>query len=59
MSQFKELFTDIFQKNGLDQYIRDDIIANFEELTDIMIATNAVMEKSVFSESASFTNSGN
>lgn len=43
MSQFKELFTDIFQKNGLDQYIRDDIIAKFEELTDIMIATNAVM----------------
>lgn len=43
MSQFKELFTDIFQKNGLDQYIRDDIIAKFEELTNIMIATNAVM----------------
>ena len=43
MSQFKELFTDVFQKNGLDQYIRDDIIAKFEELTDIMIATNAVM----------------
>ena len=43
MIQFKELFTDIFQKNGLDQYIRDDIIAKFEELTDIMIATNAVM----------------
>jgi 16S rRNA (guanine527-N7)-methyltransferase len=43
MSQFKELFTDIFQKNGLDQYIRDDIMAKFEELTDIMIATNAVM----------------
>ena len=43
MSQFKELFTDIFRKNGLDQYIRDDIIAKFEELTDIMIATNAVM----------------
>lgn len=43
MSQFKELFTDVFQKNGLDQYIRDDIIAKFEKLTDIMIATNAVM----------------
>ena len=43
MSQFKELFTDVFQKNVLDQYIRDDIIAKFEKLTDIMIATNAVM----------------
>ena len=43
MIQFKELFTEIFQKNGLEQYIRDDIIARFSELTDIMIATNAVM----------------
>ncbi len=43
MSQFRELFTDIFQKNGLEQYIQDDIIAKFSELTDIMIATNAVM----------------
>lgn len=43
MSQFRELFTDIFQKNGLEQYIQDDIIANFSELTDIMIATNDVM----------------
>lgn len=43
MSQFSELFTDIFQKNGLEQYIQDDIIAKFSELTDIMIATNAVM----------------
>lgn len=43
MSQFKELFTEIFQKNGLERYIRDDIIARFGELTDIMIATNAVM----------------
>lgn len=43
MSQFRELFTEIFQKNGLEQYIQDDIIAKFSELTDIMIATNAVM----------------
>lgn len=43
MSQFRELFTEVFQKNCLEQYIRDDIIAKFSELTDIMIATNAVM----------------
>lgn len=43
MSQFKELFTEIFQKNGLEAYIRDDIIEKFEKLTEIMIRTNAVM----------------
>ena len=43
MSQFKELFTEIFQKNGLEAYIRDDIIEKFEKLTEIMIQTNAVM----------------
>lgn len=43
MSDFKELFTDIFQKNGLERYIREDIVEKFSELTDLMIATNAVM----------------
>ena len=43
MSQFKELFTEIFQKNGLEAYIRDDIIEKFEKLTEIMIQTNTVM----------------
>ncbi len=43
MSHFKELFTDIFQKNSLERYIREDIVEKFSELTDIMIATNAVM----------------
>ena len=43
MSQFKELFTGIFQKNGLEAYIRDDIIEKFEKLTEIMIQTNTVM----------------
>ena len=43
MERFEELFIDIFRKNGLDQYIRDDIIAKFKSLTDIMIETNAVM----------------
>lgn len=43
MSQFKELFTEIFQKNGLEAYIRDDIIEKFEKLTKIMIQTNTVM----------------
>lgn len=43
MSQFKELFTEIFQNNGLEIYIRDDNIEKFEKLTEIMIQTNAVM----------------
>ena len=43
MTQFKELFTHIFHKNGLDEFIRDDTIERFYELTHIMIATNAVM----------------
>ena len=43
MSQFREIFTDIFQKNGLEQYINDEIIEKFSKLTDIMIETNAVM----------------
>lgn len=43
MSQFKDLFTDIFQKNSLNEFISDEIIGKFQELTDMMIATNAVM----------------
>ena len=43
MSQFKDLYTEIFQKNGLELYIRDEIIEKFEKLTEIMIQTNAVM----------------
>ena len=43
MSQFKELFTEIFQKNGLENYIQKDTVQKFEKLTEIMIRTNAVM----------------
>ena len=43
MSQFKDLYTEIFQKNGLEQYIRNDMIEKFGKLTEIMIQTNAVM----------------
>lgn len=43
MSQFKDLYTEIFQKNGLELYIRDEIIEKFEKLTEIMIQTNTVM----------------
>jgi 16S rRNA (guanine527-N7)-methyltransferase len=43
MSQFKDFYTEIFQKNGLELYIRDEIIEKFEKLTEIMIQTNAVM----------------
>ncbi len=43
MSEFTNLYTDIFQKNGLDRFIRDDIIVRFEKLTEIMVTTNQVM----------------
>ena len=43
MSQFKELFTEIFRKNGLENYIRNETVEKFEKLTEIMIRTNAVM----------------
>lgn len=43
MSEFRSLYTDIFQKNGLDCFIRDDMMDQFEKLTDIMISTNQVM----------------
>lgn len=43
MSQFKELFTEIFRKNGLENYIRNETVEKFEKLTEIMIQTNAVM----------------
>lgn len=43
MSQFEKLFTEIFRKNGLENYIRNDTVQKFEKLTEIMIRTNAVM----------------
>ena len=43
MSEFTNLYTDIFQKNGLDRFIRDDFIVRFEKLTEIMVSTNQVM----------------
>ncbi len=42
-TQFDTLFKEIFQKNGLETYITDEIIEKFAVLTDIMFATNAVM----------------
>ncbi len=41
--QFYEIFTDVFSKNNLDIYLKDDIIKKFAALTDIMLETNAVM----------------
>lgn len=43
MSEFTNLYTDIFRKNGLDRFIRNDIIVRFEKLTEIMVSTNQVM----------------
>ena len=43
MSQFEKLFTELFRKNSLENYIRNDTVEKFEKLTEIMIRTNAVM----------------
>ncbi len=40
---FERMFTEIFQKNGLNDYIRSDIIDRFASLTQIMLETNAHM----------------
>ncbi len=40
---FRELYIEIFQKNGLDAYIKDEFIEKFAHLTRIMLETNAVM----------------
>ncbi len=40
---FQTLYTEIFRKNGLDAYIKDEFIDRFERLTQIMLETNAVM----------------
>ncbi len=41
--QFDTVFKEIFQKNGLEIYIKDNIIEKFATMTEIMLATNAVM----------------
>ena len=40
---FRELFVDIFTKNGLEAYVSEEIMARFERLTEIMVAKNQVM----------------
>ena len=42
-TQFRALYTEIFQKNDLDAYVTDAYIEKFEQLTRIMLETNAVM----------------
>ena len=41
--RFKEIFSDVFQKNGLYGYIHDDNVEKFWNLTQLMLETNAVM----------------
>lgn len=43
LTEFKSYFTDIFQKNCLEQYINDEIIEKFHRLTRMMLETNQVM----------------
>ncbi len=42
-SNFQNVYIEIFQKNQLDAYIKDEYIEKFEQLTRIMLETNAVM----------------
>ncbi len=42
-SRFRNLFTEIFQKNRLDAYINEENIEKFEQLTVLMLETNALM----------------
>lgn len=41
--KFETLFRDIFEKNGLEQYVTDRNVAQFEKLTEIMLETNQSM----------------
>lgn len=41
--RFNEIFADVFEKNGLQMYVQDEIIEKFWELTQLMLETNAVM----------------
>ena len=43
MEQFNEIFTQVFQKNGLDEYIQPAIMEKFAALTKRMVEVNAVM----------------
>ncbi len=40
---FQNMFTEIFKKNGLDEYINGYIIEKFAQLTEIMLEINANM----------------
>ena len=40
---FREKYTEVFHKNGLDVYVTDAYIEKFEQLTRVMLETNAVM----------------
>lgn len=40
---FREIFLQIFCKNGLEEYTSDEMIHKFYDLTEIMVETNRVM----------------
>ena len=42
-NRFKEIFSDVFEKNGLHPYINDENTEKFWNLTQLMLETNAVM----------------
>ena len=43
MNHFQETFLKVFEQNGLQTYINDENIRQFEKLTRLMLETNAVM----------------
>ena len=42
-TEFKELFLQIFKKNGIDHLVNEEMIQKFYKLTKIMVETNKVM----------------
>ena len=47
---FKQIFIEIFQKNQLDEYVKDDIIEKFFNLTCLMLEKNSVMNITAIKE---------
>lgn len=42
-TEFRELFLQIFSKNGIDHLVNEEMIRKFHDLTRIMVETNKVM----------------
>lgn len=50
IERFNEIFSEIFKKNGLGAYVHSESIEKFQNLTQIMLETNAVMNITAITE---------